>query len=142
MTSERALWNVVRDRLSPFGRLERVENRLNLGTPDVSYALRRPAESRGVSGWVELKENDPPVRATTPFSIESLKLEQVRWQEDWAEIGRVATILQVRRDYLVLAPSVVRAVYERLLTTAQLYEAAAVVGRGRFPTGDILRWLT
>ena len=48
--TERALWRTVRTALAPYGSLVRIENKVELGTPDVLYCLR------GVTGLLELKQ--------------------------------------------------------------------------------------
>jgi hypothetical protein len=68
MTESRQVHAVARRYLAPFGRYERVDNRLGVGWPDAYYLLR------GVSGWIEEKilppSGNPPGHLT---------LEQIRW---------------------------------------------------------------
>jgi hypothetical protein len=157
VSSERALWRTVRAKLSPFGRLERVENGAGEGTPDVAYCLRGGHKDspyywnlpdqipvRGFSGWLELKHLGRwPKRADTPVRVSSLTLEQVVWLEEWGRVGgSTYLLLQVASCYLLLKPGAVRDLYEGRLTRRALLEVAVVRGEKRFPTKEILRCLT
>lgn len=105
MSSERALWVTARRHLTPYGKLVRIENAASLGTPDVCYCLL------GRMGWLELKEDRAP-RAGKPVRLESLKLEQVLFLEDWERAGGRAWLLaQLGRSYALLSPTEVRAVW-------------------------------
>jgi len=144
MSSERSLWNQVRDKLSPFGKLKRVENRVDLGFPDVVYnlALRK---SPPVTGFLELKyEHAWPTRRDTPVRIESLKLEQVRWMEDWVDEGRGHGwfLLQIERDYMLLRPSVMLALYHQMHCKQSLVVEADLGWSGEWPLARILGVLT
>lgn len=68
MTEATQVWHQLRDKLTPFGRLERCEHAFASGWPDVYYNLRR------VSGWLELKL--APASGRCP---EHLTREQVLW---------------------------------------------------------------
>jgi hypothetical protein len=141
--SEAALWGQVRTRLAPYGELGRVENGVEPGWPDVAYALRVPARPPS-AGWLELKHLSAwPVRPRDRVNLTSLTLEQVRWALRWRHAGaRVHALLQVGRDYLLLDPCALAALYRRELDRAALLASALVVGTGRFPTRDLVRCLT
>ena len=148
MTSERGLWGSLRKHLSPFGKLERIENAAGIGTPDVAYCLRHPTAD-GVtparSGWLELKELDAwPKRPLTPIRIPKLKLEQVLWLESWDRAGGAAhALLQVERAYFLLPPRTVRAIWDRQVTRAEinLFWLDARGESGSFPTRSLLKCL-
>lgn len=76
MTLESNAWAAVRRALAPYGRLVRVENRVEAGTPDVAYCLL------GVSGWLELK------------SGAGLEAEQLLWAEEWSRAGGLWHLLR------------------------------------------------
>lgn len=70
-------------------RLERVENVVAVGVPDV-YAV-----GRGVSSWVELKASEAiPKRAATPLlGRDGLTVEQRNWHLDHARFGGRSFVL-------------------------------------------------
>ena len=135
--SERATWRLVRDRLAPFGRRTRIENRCDKGTPDTVYTLR------GTSGWIEFKKLDGwPARPETPVRIEHLTLEQVTFLEDEVRAGgRAWLLVQVEEEYLLLGPAAARAIYEGVMTREKMVLAARVWGNG-FPLRRMLEALT
>lgn len=100
MIREASAYGAMRAALAPYGVLERVENRLSAGTPDLAYALL------GVTGWVELK-----------VDLGSLALEQVLFAERWAApIGPYAgglyhLVWRHRRGWAALDAAGARAVY-------------------------------
>lgn len=122
--SEAALWRKLRAALAPYGRLERVENRVRKSTPDVFYALRGAGCS--VSGWLELKYLEKfPARAATPVRLRSLTLDQVLWHEEWSQAGiHVGTLLEirVRREMVLLGPKQLRSILEGSTTTADIVD--------------------
>lgn len=133
MTTESALWHVVRRNLAPYGRLQRIESHLTAtGIPDVAYCLL------GSAGWLELKHVSAwPKRPTTPLYIKHLKLEQVLFLEDWTRHpsrGHAYALLQVDYDYLLLTPPLVRRLFDRVATRADLTQGAIVHAAGAFPT--------
>lgn len=149
MTSERGLWDTASERLQPIMLLKRVENKCDLGTPDVAWTCKLPrgkdrhnciAYDR-YSGWLELKEEFWPVRPETPLRIPSLTKDQVLWQEAWEEAGgRVATLIQADRDYLIVPPSVLRIIFERGARKNALLPY--IIGSGKFPKVEIIKALT
>lgn len=105
MGSEAALRSVFKDRLAPFGLIQRVENRVEAGTPDVLYLISRlPAPRPAATGWVELKYIGAwPARASTPVRSDTLTLAQVLFLEGWTRAGGRAWLLtQIGRGYLFL----------------------------------------
>ena len=136
MGSESALWDMVRGTWTPHMRLVRIENRLELGTPDVYY------NAIGRNGWLELKHVPAwPARKTTKVVIDHLTLEQITWAE--AELkagGRMWYLLQAERTYLLLTPAVAREIYEGSLTSAEIIERATVRDEGSL-TKRMIKWL-
>lgn len=135
--TESTFWAGIRPKLLPYGDLERIENRVNIGTPDVNYCLLR------VEGWIELKYKDEwPVREATPFRLPHFTIEQLLWQERRHRAGgRVCLLAQVGIDYMILPPWHLRTVFDG--ATREVYMTlAVVVGSRVFPTRDVVRWLT
>lgn len=140
--SESNLWARTRARIGPFGRLARVENSCDLGTPDVAYCLGTP-RTRPASGWLELKHVPYwPARENTPLVIKKLTVHQVTWQEEWAKAGgRVFTLIQVEHDILLASVPTLRRIFERGLSKADLVGESLLFSRGGYPTGEVLKWL-
>ena len=111
-------WSTVRQALSPFGMMVRVENKLGKGTPDLAYCLRR------VSGWLELKHD-----------LSSLTLDQVMFAEGWAAAGGLAFMLWRRPGgWAIFNAAGMRALYSK--TPAQ--ESAILWESGPFPLKAVL----
>lgn len=147
MSSEAGLWAALQKHAGPLLHLRRVENRCDKGTPDVAWCGRLPDGRRhGVtvyrtrSGWLELKEGSWPARPSTPLHLPKLYQEQPLWALAWERAGgHAAALLQLDRDYLLVPPAELRAIYHRARTRAQLAEY--VLGSGAFPTTELLRRL-
>jgi hypothetical protein len=138
--SEPALWRQLRAHLTPFGRMVRVENSCEPGTPDVAYCLQNRVTGRFASGWIELKHiNDWPARPGTPTRFEELTLEQVLWIENWPVNAWL--LARVKMTYMLFPRLEVRRVFEGL-PRRELLDRAAMVGGPRFPTGPLLDALT
>lgn len=139
--NESYLWTVVREKLSPFGSLARVENKLGLGMPDVVYSLEHPKTGIRGNGWLELKNLARlPARPDTPLVIAHLTKEQVDWARDWT--GSVHMLLRAGNWFLLFDPAQMREIYNREMTASQATDVALVCRNGKFPTGDLVRWLT
>lgn len=136
--SEANLWSYVRRNLGPYGRLKRIENRLDKGTPDVAYTFKR------ASGWIELKHVPlAPARASTALKIPHLTLEQVQWLNDEHNAGgRAWCLLQVERRYFLLNPSVTTTLFEIGMTDGMLPALATLHWTTPFPTAALHRALT
>jgi hypothetical protein len=65
----------------PYDRMERVENGLVDGMPDVNYCLHVGGLSPGREGWIEIKAPTEPKRATTALfaSNHPVSVEQLNW---------------------------------------------------------------
>ena len=145
MTLESNLWRNVHHKLSLFGVLKRIENKVDLGTPDVAYLLRRPKQDKPTAGWLELKcLTDFPSKPNTPLNIEHLTLEQVMFLEEWTRSGGNAfMLLQVRDCHFLCDASTTRGIYKRVIVRRQLINEALVSSTlGGFPTRRILECLT
>jgi len=136
--TEAALWDTARGHLAPYGRLKRIENRTDNGTPDVYYSF--PGARRG---WIELKHLDQwPAWPDTPLRIEHLTLEQVLWLEDETRMGgRAFLLLQVDRTYCLLNSWHARLIYEGKMDQAKLRKMALVCEEPPFPAYDIVQFL-
>jgi hypothetical protein len=136
--SEPHLWTQLRRHLTPFGRLVRVENRCEPGTPDVAYCLQDG--SHQACGWIELKYlRSWPAKAETPVRFPELTLEQVLWHAQWPHGSWL--LAKVGGSYLLLPGQALRPVYMGL-PAAQLSALATWHAGPRFPTGLLLRALT
>lgn len=125
--SERSLWRTVRTCLSDDFFLERIENLVGAGTPDVLYAHR----ATGATGLVELKSEsrrgDRVLRA-------DLSLEQVRWLESWPGASWILVKSRPGPTYALVSGRCAGAL-RRGVPWGIAGEIAGVVGFGAFP-GD------
>ena len=100
---EQRLWDRMRRNLAQRDvLLERIENLVATGTPDI-HAL-----CRGVHTWVELKEAPtPPVRSTTPLlgGGRGLRDAQKNWLMMWhRHCGRAVVVIGVGSTELLVVP--------------------------------------
>ena len=141
--SERSLWDTARDALSPFLDVMRVENRVDVGTPDVCWA-ERPAFGTA-HGWIELKHLKRwPARARTTVVIPELTLDQVTWAYDRGPAHGYHMLLRVGGPgggYGLLDATAARAIYDRRCSRSMVVSLALAWGEA-FPTAAILRALT
>ena len=137
--SEANLWSDVRQFLSPFGFFHRVENKVDLGTPDVAYAIP------GASGWLELKHVDHwPFDARSKIIIRGFTKDQVLWLEGWKNAGGRANLLLRVGDrfgtHVLMTPVVARAVYERRYDRKEILDRCNW-SEGFIP-GRLVKWLS
>jgi len=143
--SENALWITVRSRLTSFLEMERVENRVAAGTPDIWWCARPPLDP--ASGWIELKYLDRwPVRSHTPVVLPKLTLSQVLFAERAARC-HVSSIMLLKVDgpdggYGLWDAEAMRAVFEREMTRADMMRRALAWFDAAIPFGAFLRALT
>jgi hypothetical protein len=129
MTRESSLWTCFREALPSDCHAVRVENQVELGTPDVNLCMpegersspseqctgcndafcagcgywQEPVKLSSWDGWIELKVQDPPKRKTTMFRCEHFTTEQRQWAVDRIRAGGKAYLLiQVNDEYLWL----------------------------------------
>lgn len=137
--SEGDLWDYLRPRLEPYGRLKRIENALpsEAGTPDVYYNLR------GYPGWLELKNlNSEPARPTSPIAIPHLTLDQVNWLEAEALMnGRATLFLRIGVRFLAFSATHVRNLYNRELTLRAARDVAIYHSINGIKPADLYRCL-
>jgi hypothetical protein len=78
---ENRLWGWLRKADgTPRLMMERVENAITSGTPDVTGCFE------GSHFWIELKSAPRPKRPTTPVRFPT-RTAQVEWHEDWWKAG-------------------------------------------------------
>lgn len=121
MTESSQVWHVTREHLSPFGRLVRIENRLEIGFPDVYFCLR------GQSGWIELKLLPLSGRVPDHFTR-----EQLLWGRAEYEAGGRWYLLGKRGAHWVLYD------YPKAEQWFKGQEARLFSVEGKFPTKLIL----
>ena len=116
---ERNFWRVVREVLRGHGRLVRVENRTDSGTPDVYW--RTPE----TGAWLELKVATATGNGARSFG---LTREQIIWLDDEIQAGGPAFVaLRAGREtYLIRGDRA--ALLEGVLARAELDELADVMG--------------
>ena len=147
MTRESSLWNRFREALPACAHAVRVENGVEVGTPDVNLCLPGSAEVHdvfcsagkgGFDGWIELKVQEPPKRKTTKFRCEHFTMEQKQWLVNRVRAGGKAyMLLQAGDEYLFLRGDVA-AVWIGHHTLAELIEKAAWHGTR---LEELVRWL-
>lgn len=123
--------------------IERIENRLGKGMPDVVACLRLSSNDPPVSSFIELKHAEEwPKRASTPLHFNHFGEEQVLWLEAWHRAGGLCCVLaQVEREYLLIGPWHASEIAAGMTREAMI-RAALVYSRKVFPTGQILKCLT
>lgn len=91
MAGESRLWGRLQERLKPFFFIQRIENLVGEGVPDV-FLVRREG---GKMCWLELKSKPKfPVRGTTKvFGEEGLRPSQIAWIHGRAVAGAAIYIL-------------------------------------------------
>ncbi len=86
---EQRLWDAMRNHKPPTHRLERIENMVGDGIPDVwciCNGVVRPCELKAVYSM--------PHRASTPvMGRGGLRQEQKNWHMDWAKFGGRSVII-------------------------------------------------
>ena len=136
MSTESGLWSLIR-RSHPEGHWVRVENRVELGTPDVNFCL-----SDGFEGWVELKVVSRwPVRGG-PLRTPHFTKDQRWWLRTRTKYGGHAGLL-LRVDkgpkrYLML-PGAWAAEYLGEVTREVLEKTALEVWGPNFDKYSLMR---
>ena len=121
MTESSQVWQVARDHLRPYGRIQRLENRLEEGWPDCIYTFR------GVTGFMELK-----LIPGAPFTR-----EQCMWGEAEVAVGGRWHLLARRgKEWLLMNTIQARAWFEGAPPQGIVQQT------GTFPTREILKELT
>ena len=83
---------------NPLDRMDRIENLVVDGMPDISYCIK------GVDGWIEMKSPAAPKRKTTPVLKSQHKLlqSQKNWFKRQYNAGGIAYILICMRSRWIL----------------------------------------
>ena len=94
---EQLLWQYVRRRLRQRGHAVRVENPLDPGMPDVSYACPASVSATGAAteGWLELKVAPAVARHDTIIRTRVAAAQRTWWRERAARGGRVRVFLRI-----------------------------------------------
>lgn len=143
MTKEAGLWATLHRTCGPFGRMVRVENPADPGTPDVAYVLWH--RGRTAQGWCELKRIDEwPKRPETPVRLaepERVRVQAI-WQDQWEKAGgRATTLLRVGREsFFFLPPWLLNRMAQGAIMRNDLIEACAMKTEG-IQAGRWLEWL-
>ena len=118
--SEAALWNTLRRKLKPYGHCVRVENAIEVGTPDVNLCVQ------GTESWIELKHREHwPKRANSIVTVRHFTDDQRRWLANRIRSeGRCGVLLQISNTYMYLHGR--NALYVGRVERARLYELAVV----------------
>lgn len=96
--SEANLWNLARKHLDDFF-LQRIETAIERGIPDLFYC-----SPTGVSGWIEGKYADKPVKETSKVRLK-ISIEQVAWHRSFSRFkGRVFILAKVSREIYLYRP--------------------------------------
>ena len=144
--TEANYWPVVRDHLSPFGVLKRVENSVGGGDGDVLYCLTRPKPgATAATGFLELKYlPEYPTKRMTPIRPRHLTKDQVLFAEEWSGAGgRAWLLLRAPPWTLLFDPAGIRGLYEAKVAAMDGPAIAKVAAMGaKFPTGPMLKALT
>lgn len=94
MGSESSFWQTLRKNVK--GHLERVENMVGTGTPDVNFCIE------GIEGWIELKHVHYWPKRGGALKIDHYTLEQRLWHDKRMKNGGICLLfLQVDRDYFL-----------------------------------------
>ena len=100
--NEKEFWHWLQPKLAEQFFIQRIENMVGAGVPDVHLCHRRT----GKEVWLELKyAADWPVHDATPvFSKRGLRPEQISWISARSRAGmRILIVARVRRElFLVL----------------------------------------
>ena len=104
--AESSLWKYLRKNMQGYGHWIRVENAVELGTPDVNGCCQYQGKSIDV--WIELKAIDEwPKRATTRVKLKRFTDEQKQWLIDRRKAGGKAFLfIRVGREYFLFKPGI------------------------------------
>ena len=109
--SEKVAYKTLREKMARgLDRIDRVENAMLTGMPDVNYCIG------GREGWIEIKYPTEPVRASTPLFGSSHKLsqEQMNWLLRQHQAGGTAYILIVTDKRWILVDKLYADVINKL----------------------------
>ena len=129
MTRESSLWATFKGVLPVDAHAVRVENSVEVGTPDVNLCIQyAEPPCTGQDFWIELKVQDPPKRKTTKFRCEHFTMEQRQWLAKRIQAGGKAYLLmQASNQYLFIRGDIA-AVWVDHCTLAELLEKCEWTG--------------
>lgn len=106
---EQRLYDTMKANCANGVRLERIENGVGTGVPDVHGARRDTPVAR--TCWIELKVVKRPKRAHTPlFKRKTMRPDQVAWHLSYASInGRSVILARDDKYQLYLFPGAMAA---------------------------------
>jgi hypothetical protein len=91
MPSEKSMWGELRPLLKGLDPV-RVENMVQVGTPDINYTL----------GWIELKYEPNWPKRGGPLRVDHFTKEQRAWiTRRVAHLGKVFLLLKVAEEWLL-----------------------------------------
>lgn len=139
--SERALWQLVREALKPYkADLERVENAIGYGTPDVNYCLTY--KGRTNEGWLELKEIERwPVGDEKVVRVDHYTPQQRVWARKRSlRGGKVYMLLRVAHSGHIMLIEGARAAARLglLANRPEVLTMGLTSVKGAFPTKEQL----
>lgn len=127
--SEQSMWKVVRSALHHLDPV-RVENKCELGTPDVNLAT---------GDWIELKIADKPKRGDTVIAVKHYTQYQRTWAIKRRQAGgKVWLLLKVKNDWLLLAGTVA-AEYLGKVDLQKLKEVSTKVWEKKLDRNELLQ---
>ena len=136
MASEASFRSYLAERVwlaDPHAHVMQVENQVETGTPDTYL------RSQGFGAWLELKEIEPPKRATTGVRCRHYTRQQFAWAAlEWRAGGRCWVFLQLGRAYLLLHPRTAARLRTGAYTVEQLRAAAVGVWDRQLPGDQFL----
>lgn len=136
--SEASVYSKMRSRiLGPIDRIERVENGLLVGMPDVNYCIE------GQEGWIEIKAPVEPTRKATPLfgSNHQVSIEQINWMHVQHMAGGVSWLLISTQARMLLIHGGRVAALERRINTLCVAELEKISHwQAPVPTRDIIFW--
>jgi hypothetical protein len=98
MGSERSLYKTLNKNMKSYWRVQRVENLVGPGTPDLFYTINQEA-----SGWIELKHIENwPKNSSTVVQIKHYTPQQRNWIRKFGLSGaNVFLLLQGEKEYMI-----------------------------------------
>jgi hypothetical protein len=137
---EKDLWRTMQLALKEYGHLQRIESMTGLGIPDVNYCFSSH------EGWFENKYIPRwPARVDALVTVDHYTAQQRLWARQRIKAGgKVYMMLMVGTPRLYfLIPGDWAAQHLGIdATREQIVAASPVMGVGRFPTKELVQYLT
>jgi hypothetical protein len=127
--AESSLWTYLKKNMQGYGHWIRVENAVEIGTPDVNGCCKQNGYSFEV--WIELKSRPAwPKRASTPVTLPHFTDEQKQWLIDRHRAGGAAFLFaRVAREYFLFTPA--RAYMIETLPREEWYKVSTFHSKNR-----------